>query len=566
MLSRRKLLGASALTLAATALTARPAALAAETGPTLEIDLVNNTGSDTVFAYVSGQALDRGNAWMLLGSDGRTPYYPDSPGSPGTPLGADCAIPLGPSGGGPRRITVPRMAGGRIWFSVDAPLDFRLNPGPSLVEPSAANPSDPNAGILWSFAEFTFNEAVVYANVSAVDFVSVPVELRLNTLSGAVQHVPGLRPGAVDAVAQGLLAQRTADGLPWDRLVVSSGGRNLRVLNPTQVIATDPGFLAGYYDGYVDQVWGTYAQTDLVVNTQAEWGELRGRVSGDRLDFPGHGSFGRPTTADIFSCSTGPFAVTTPAMGALAARISAAFNRSTLLVNDHQPERENPAAYYTTSPTNHYARLAHAHSGEGRGYAFPYDDVTPTGGADQSGFVTAGDPALLTVSLGPVQGGAPAAQPAGLPTGQWQSLRLTSPGLTDQYVRHRDGLGFTEVIGAGSDSLLKEDATWAIVPGLAGSGYSFESRNHPGEFLRHRGYRVRREPNDGSGVFRSDATWNAVEASGGFQLLSSNYPDRCLRQRSAELWLSSADGPHAWDGGSAFGADTTWAVAPPWAG
>ncbi|MFD3943345.1 beta-1,3-glucanase family protein [Streptomyces sp. NPDC058579] len=565
MLSRRKLLGASALTLAAAAFTARPAYVAAAaTGLTLDIDLVNNTGSDTVFAYVSGLALDRGNAWMLLGSDGRTPYYPESPGSPGAQLGADCAIPLGPSGSGPRRITVPRLAGARIWFSVDAPLDFRLNPGPTLVEPAVSNPSDPNIATQWSFAEFTFNDAVVYANVSAVDFVSLPVELHLTTTSGALQRVPGLRPGSVDSIAQGLRAQSAADGLPWDRLVVSSGGRNLRVLHPSQRIAADPGFLTGYYDSYVDQVWSKYGQTDLIVNTQAQWGELRGRVTGERLDFPGHGSFGRPSTADIFSCSTGPFAVTTPAMGALAARISAAFNRSTLLAIDRLPEGENPAGYYTTSPTNHYARLVHAHTGEGRGYAFPYDDVTPTDGADQSGFVTAGDPTLLTVSLGPLGGGEGAS--AGLPTGQWLSLRVTNRGLTDRYVCHSGGLGFAEVVDAGSEAPLREDATWRIVPGLAGTGgYSFESRNHPGEFLRHWNSRVHRDPNDGSGLFQLDATWFATEAPGGFRLTSANYPDRYLRHRSAELWLADPGGPNEWDGGDTFEADTTWAVARPWA-
>jgi len=34
------------------------------------------------------------------------------------------------------------------------------------------------------------------------------------------------------------------------------------------------------------------------------------------------------------------------------------------------------------------------------GYAFPYDDVQPTNGADQSGEVHAGDPTLFTVTVG----------------------------------------------------------------------------------------------------------------------------------------------------------------------
>jgi hypothetical protein len=44
----------------------------------------------------------------------------------------------------------------------------------------------------------------------------------------------------------------------------------------------------------------------------------------------------------------------------------------------------------------------HATSQDHRGYAFPYDDVAPTGGADQSGAVSSGSPSLLTVTLGSV--------------------------------------------------------------------------------------------------------------------------------------------------------------------
>ena len=53
------------------------------------------------------------------------------------------------------------------------------------------------------------------------------------------------------------------------------------------------------------------------------------------------------------------------------------------------------------SDTN-YARIVHATSLDGRGYAFPYDDVAPTGGADQSGSVSSGSPAGLAITLGAV--------------------------------------------------------------------------------------------------------------------------------------------------------------------
>lgn len=118
------------------------------------------------------------------------------------------------------------------------------------------------------------------------------------------------------------------------------------------------------------------------------------------LDFGAGGSFAQPSTADIFSCSTGPFANTSNIeTGALTARISAAFDRSTLLIDTVEPSG-GPTNYYTNPITNHYSRIVHAANLDGLGYAFPYDDVTPTGGQDQSGAVNDGSPQLLTVAVG----------------------------------------------------------------------------------------------------------------------------------------------------------------------
>ena len=66
-----------------------------------------------------------------------------------------------------------------------------------------------------------------------------------------------------------------------------------------------------------------------------------------------------------------------------------------------QPDRENPADYYTNAITNHYARLVQAIAIDGRGYAFPYDHVVSPAGADQSRAVVDPAPSLLTVTLGP---------------------------------------------------------------------------------------------------------------------------------------------------------------------
>jgi hypothetical protein len=147
-------------------------------------------------------------------------------------------------------------------------------------------------------------------------------------------------------------------------------------------------------------VWSKYSSQTLTVDTQASWGTVTGQVSGGQLTFPGVGGFAQPSAADIFSCSTGPFANASGEIGTLIARISAAFNRSTLLIDANQPDGESPANYYQNPITNHYSRIVHAVSLDGRGYGFPYDDVAPNGGADQSGAVSDGNPTLLTVAVG----------------------------------------------------------------------------------------------------------------------------------------------------------------------
>jgi hypothetical protein len=316
----------------------------------------------------------------------------------------NCAIPLNASGGAPTTITVPQLAGARLWFSIGTPLTFLLNPGPALVEPSVTNPSDPNIGIAWDFCEFTYNSTQLFVNISMVDFACIPIGLALTDTSGNTQTVGGLPSGGLDTICAGLTAQQAADGQPWTDLIVASGGQNLRALSPQNGSVMNASFLSGYYDDYVSQVWSMYESATLTVDTQAAAGIVSGQVSGGLLTFPGVAGFAAPTTGDIFSCSTGPFATAGANAEALAIipRLAAAFNRSTLLTDSNQPDGENPADYYQNATTNHYARIVHATEAGGLGYAFPYDDVTPDTGVNQSGSVSSGIPEVLTVTLGSV--------------------------------------------------------------------------------------------------------------------------------------------------------------------
>lgn len=368
-------------------------------GLTLTVALQNQTTSGTVFAYVTGRAIDNGNSWFLLRSDAVTPYYPASPSSIMQPLKADCAIRLG-SPGSTIQAQIPHIAGGRIWFSIGQPLTFFLNPGPALVEPSVTNSSDPNAQLDWGFAEFTWNADQLYANISYVDFVSIPIALTLNTRNSGTMHVSGMSPSGLQQVADGLRQQRQRDGHAWDRLIVNRAGTNqvLRILSPNQGLVTDPTMFSGYYDGYVNEVYQRFAGTPITIDTQASFGTITTRASGNDLNFNGS-VFPRPSTYDIFSCNTGPFVTGSNAQtNAIIPRLAAAFNRSTLLVATQFPAHRN--LYYQNPVTNHYSRIVHQANLDGKGYAFPYDDVQQTGAGDQSGEVHAGDPTIFTVTVG----------------------------------------------------------------------------------------------------------------------------------------------------------------------
>lgn len=358
--------------------------------------VLQNVSKTPLFAHITGTA-DKGLCY--LSADGQ-PVYPSNPAATMQPV-QDSAISIAANAS--KTITIPRIAGGRIWFSQETPLKFFVNPGtngPALVEPSATNTADQNYKQDWGFCEFTFNQYEAYINVSYVDFVSLPIALKLENESGQTKSVAGMPNDGLQKVAAGL----TAQGGDWAKLVVQESGKLLRVLSPNAGSVLYPDFLKGYYTDYVNECWAKYEKEDLTVNTQFKWGDAKGRVTNGILDFGDAGKFAKPVERDIWSCNSGPFdhGGASDEQLNIGARIAAALNRSTLDKNSVQPNGEKVDEYYKESVTNHYARVCHEVAVEGRGYAFAYDDVGADGGKDQSGFVNDPKPKVLTVTVGGV--------------------------------------------------------------------------------------------------------------------------------------------------------------------
>ncbi|MGW7369160.1 glycoside hydrolase family 64 protein [Streptomyces sp. NPDC054841] len=404
MISRRLFLTGTAAAAAASAMALPLGSHASAAPPTCELALENRSLPGTVHAYVTGHEQSTGR-WILLRPDGGV-YRPESPSAPQTPLPVDCAIPLRPAGSGPVVLTLPQMFGARVYFVRDDKLDFFLNPGPALVEPAFATPTDPNYGRTWSFCEFTFDPQQLFANISYVDLLTaLPIGI---TLTGDATHtVAPLPSGALQRIADGLAAQAGTDGQPWDKLVIRGpGGGVLRVISPQNLMA--PYFdrpaempFRNHFDSYIDQVWQKYRTTDLRIDLQGGRGVRTGRVSGETLTFTGGHTFTRPTSKDIFTCNHGPFA-NNPGDAddkkGLLARLAAGFNRSIMLTHPDQPNGLTSADYYRGPVTNHFARVVHANTPIG--YAFPYDDVRPDGQPDVSGAAHDGNPRRFTVTVG----------------------------------------------------------------------------------------------------------------------------------------------------------------------
>lgn len=125
-------------------------------------------------------------------------------------------------------------------------------------------------------------------------------------------------------------------------------------------------------------------------------------------------------------------------------------------------------------------------------------------------------------------------------------------------IRHRDFAGFLSPV---SSDLDRADATFHVRPGLAGvrDSVSLEASNLPGHFLRHQDFRLKLHRNDGSDLFRADASF-VPSRRGNFchtRLESVNLPGHFLRHANFELSI----GPD--DGSELFRNDSTWRRIPP---
>ncbi|ALV36440.1 AbfB domain-containing protein [Streptomyces sp. CdTB01] len=134
------------------------------------------------------------------------------------------------------------------------------------------------------------------------------------------------------------------------------------------------------------------------------------------------------------------------------------------------------------------------------------------------------------------------------PSATWRSVE--SVNYPDRYWHVSGGYVKLDPLG-GSES--RQDSTFKLVKGLADSScYSFATQD--GGYLRHRSFLLRDERDDGSALFRQDATFcpRASAYSGAVMLESVNYPGRFLRHQNFQLKLDPFQNSSLYLADSAF--------------
>lgn len=124
------------------------------------------------------------------------------------------------------------------------------------------------------------------------------------------------------------------------------------------------------------------------------------------------------------------------------------------------------------------------------------------------------------------------------------------------------------MITSSSSSADKSDASWIVRSGLANSScVSLESKNYPGDYLRHQNYQLHTQHNDGSTLFAADVTFcpQAGKSGQGTSLASYNFPGRFIRRYNNAVSIASNGGSHNFDGSTPWADDVSWVVDQLWA-
>jgi hypothetical protein len=210
-----------------------------------------------------------------------------------------------------------------------------------------------------------------------------------------------------------------------------------------------------------------------------------------------------------------------------------------IAVTSNEPEKASPAGQTPSALANGPGLLSFASPSPSRTAPkepkadllspSPTDTATATASATPHKDAPASGAPSAPAKSSAAHGGSSGSEPSA----DWTSLR--SVNYPDRYWHVSGDYVKLDPVYSASD---RQDATFRQVSGLADSScYSFATAD--GTYLRHRDFLLRAERNDGSDLFRQDATFcpRASAYSSAVMLESVNYPGRFLRHKNFQLRL-----------------------------
>ncbi|WP_329201310.1 MULTISPECIES: sigma-70 family RNA polymerase sigma factor [unclassified Streptomyces] len=167
-------------------------------------------------------------------------------------------------------------------------------------------------------------------------------------------------------------------------------------------------------------------------------------------------------------------------------------------------------------------------------------------------------PSSTTTSAGPSPV-SPSAVAGTVPLGAQSMESVDDPALYLGYAEHFATLAR---VSASSSAQTRQRVTFTVVRGLADTR-CVTLRAVDGRYLRHQDLRLRLSTDDGSELFREDATFcpRPGAVAGSVTLHAHNYPGSVLRHRDGGIWLDGSDGTRAFAGQSSFIVRRPWVHA-----
>ncbi len=141
-------------------------------------------------------------------------------------------------------------------------------------------------------------------------------------------------------------------------------------------------------------------------------------------------------------------------------------------------------------------------------------------------------------------------------------MNLQSSNYTTSYLTNLNGTARLVTPANASD---KQQATFRMVAGLAGSGVSFQASTNAGQYLRHQNFQIFQQANDGGDVFKRGATFTPRAALAGncgcntgtcSSYESIDWPGYYVRHQNFNFYIAKPDG------GATYNQDASFCAAP----